>query len=65
MIQKREKLTKLREKNNFTQCQVAEKIGVTTSYYGMIEQGVRTPALDIAKNISDFFCKSIEEIFFD
>lgn len=45
----RKKLKELRIKNNLLQKDVAEVIGITPSYYGMIEQGVRTPTLPVAK----------------
>ncbi|KMT22975.1 helix-turn-helix transcriptional regulator [Clostridium cylindrosporum] len=58
-------LIDLRNSIGLTQKQIAEKVGITTSYYGMIEQGVRTPKLDIAKKIAYIFNKKVEEIFFD
>lgn len=58
------KLLWLREKNNLTQKDVAEQIGITTSAYGMIELGSRKPSLNTAYKIAKFFKKSIEEIFF-
>lgn len=59
-----EKLMMLREKKGLRQQDVASIIGITTSYYGMIERGVRTPQLEIAYRLADFFDTSIEEIFF-
>ncbi|MFR3499765.1 MAG: helix-turn-helix transcriptional regulator, partial [Paraclostridium bifermentans] len=41
-------LKKLRKKIKVTQKDVAENIGITTSYYGMIETGVRVPSLSTA-----------------
>lgn len=64
-LSQRENLIKLRKKINLTQSDIASKLGITTSYYGMIEQGTRTPSLTLAKKISNFFNKDIEGIFFD
>ncbi|ABY92010.1 MAG: helix-turn-helix transcriptional regulator [Thermoanaerobacter sp.] len=61
----RKKLKELRIKNNLLQKDVAEVIGITPSYYGMIEQGVRTPTLPVAKKIAEFFNSTIEELFFE
>lgn len=46
-----------------SQQDVAKSIGITASYYGMIENGVRTPNLIIAYKISRFFDGTIEDIF--
>lgn len=57
------KLKVLREEKSLTQYEIAEIVGITTSYYGMIESGVRTPSLPIALKLSKYFSKSIEYIF--
>jgi len=48
-----------------TQQDVAKKLSITTSHYGFIENGTRTPSLKLAKKISDLYGKSINEIFFE
>lgn len=58
------KLLKLRNKKHLLQKEVAEAIGVTTSYYGMLETGIRKPSIKIAFELAKFFNTSIEEIFF-
>ena len=40
-------------------------IFITESYYGMIEQGVRTPKLQLAFAISAVFECGAEDVFFD
>ncbi|MGO0986682.1 helix-turn-helix transcriptional regulator [Clostridioides difficile] len=55
----------LREKKKVNQKDVALNIGITTSYYGMIEVGVRTPSLPIAIKLSKYFRTSVEDIFLD
>ncbi|WP_313563581.1 helix-turn-helix transcriptional regulator [Ruminiclostridium cellobioparum] len=62
---KNNNLKELRSGKDLTQKQVAEPIGITASYLGMIENGVRIPNLEIAKAIADFFGKNIEDIFFN
>lgn len=59
-----ERLILLRASRGLRQQDVASRVGITTSYYGMIEQGVRTPQLRIAYQLAKFFNTSIEEIFF-
>lgn len=60
----RETLITLRKNKNFCQKDVANALGITTSYYGMIEQGSRTPSLNLANEIANFFEKKVEDIFF-
>lgn len=60
----REMLIRLRTQRKLKQRQVASSLGITTSYYGMIEQGVRTPSLKTSKKIADFYGVNVEEIFF-
>lgn len=57
-------LITLRKNKNFRQKDVAKALGITTSYYGMIEQGCRTPNLKLANEIANFFEKKVDEIFF-
>lgn len=44
--------------------EVAEYIGVSTSYYGMLENRSRSPSLRIAKKIAQFYGVPIESIDF-
>ena len=59
------RLKELRAQNNLTQKSVARAVGITTSYYGMIELGVRKPSLSLAMDLARFFDTSVEEIFVD
>ncbi len=52
-------------RGNRTQQDIAKELGITTSHYGFIENGIRTPSLKLARKISEFYSKSIDEIFFD
>lgn len=43
---------------------VAKDLGITPQALGMIERGDRTPSLELAKKIADYYEKTIDEIFF-
>lgn len=68
---RREKLIDLRKEKGWLQKDVVKNLNVeydlkiSESYYGMIEQGVRTPALNVALAISSLFETNPSEIFFD
>lgn len=70
MIRRRNKLIKLRKERALLQKDVIEllkdnySIHISESYYGMIEQGTRTPKLHIALAIADLFNVDPQEIFF-
>lgn len=53
----------LRTANGLQQKDVAKAIGVTTSYYGMIEVGTRKPSLATAFKLAKFFNIPVEDIF--
>ncbi len=61
----RHKLIELRKQAQKSQREVAEALGITRSFYGMIENGVRNPTLDLARKIAGFFCTRIDDVFFD
>lgn len=69
--QRRDKLVSLRKDKDWLQKDVVDQlknyhdIEITESYYGMIEQGVRTPKLNIALAISELFNVNPSEIFFE
>jgi putative transcriptional regulator len=46
-------LAAARKNKNFTHENIAKKIGITRQYYGMIENGERTPSVTIARKIGD------------
>ncbi len=60
---RRTELIRLREAKRLTQRDVAEAVGITQSYYGMIEAGVRTPRLRLALKIAEVFKTNAEAIF--
>lgn len=46
-------LGNIRELKGFTQKAVAEKVGISRSFYSDIEQGTRNPKVTTAKRIAD------------
>ncbi|PKR79211.1 transcriptional regulator [Halalkalibacillus sediminis] len=44
---------------------LAANIGISASYYYKIEQGKRTPSIDLAKKIADALDHTVDELFFD
>ena len=59
------KLKEIREKNKVTQDEMSELLGYKhKSGYSKLENGDRKVSLEQAKAISDFFHRSIEDIFF-
>lgn len=62
---KRYKLLKLRKDKKLTQEQLANLAGIKRNYYGLIENGIRTPSLDVAIKIAVALNKSLECVFED
>jgi len=59
----RQILINLRKKRGLTQEQVAQKLGISRSFYGMIEVGTRNPTLKMAQKISTYFNTNIQDLF--
>lgn len=62
---KRHRLIEARKKHGWTQAKVAERLGVTPSFYGMIEQGNRNPRLPLALAMENLFGIPASELFPD
>lgn len=45
--------------------EVAEDLDITPQMLGMIERGDRDPSMKLAKKISDYYKKTVDEIFFN
>jgi len=60
----RAKLKQLRINNDLFQKEIANLLGISTSYYSSIERGKRNPTLNLAKKTADLFGESIENIFY-
>lgn len=64
-MDKRMKLIETRKNKGLKQKDVAKRLGITASYYGMIEQGVRKPNLTLALALEDLFSVPLGELFCD
>ena len=60
---KREILIRCRGKKS--RSEVAKSLGITPQMLGMVERGDRTPSLELAKKIADYYNLSVDEIFFN
>jgi transcriptional regulator with XRE-family HTH domain len=58
-----ERLKELRSKNNFTQEDLADKVGVDRSYMGFLERGEKNPTLEKLTLIAKAFKISLSELF--
>lgn len=56
-------LKNLRLKNNKSREELALEFEVTARHIAFLESGERTPSLELARRISEYFGVSIEEIF--
>lgn len=61
----REVLVRYRNDTRITQEKVAEMVGISRSYYALIELGLRNPSYGLAKKIASVLNKDAEEIFFN
>lgn len=57
------RIKELRAKNNLTQKDLAEKVGVTRQTIVALEKGTYVPSLLLALNIAEVFNEPIESIF--
>lgn len=57
-------LKKARLETGLTMKEISKKLDITENYLYMLETGVRTPSLSLSKKISEFYGKSIDELFF-
>ncbi len=57
------RIKELRARENLTQEQLAEKVGVTRMTIVFLEKGKYNPSLRLAYDISRVFGEKIEEIF--
>jgi transcriptional regulator with XRE-family HTH domain len=58
-----ERLKELRGKKNFTQEDLADKVGVDRSYMGFLERGEKNPTLRNLVRIAKAFDISLSELF--
>jgi transcriptional regulator with XRE-family HTH domain len=58
-----ENIKKIRKQRGLTQEQLADKIRVTTTYIGFIEQAQRNPSIKTADKIARVLKVGIDELF--
>ncbi|MCX9101042.1 helix-turn-helix domain-containing protein [Bacillus anthracis] len=63
MNKERTKMIELR--NGQSRIKVAKKLSITPQMLGAIERGDRTPSLELAKKIAEFYKTTIDALFFD
>ncbi|PGZ08863.1 transcriptional regulator [Bacillus cereus] len=63
MDKQRIKMIELR--NGQSRIKIAQKLIITPQMLGAIERGDRTPSLELAKKIADFYKTTIDDLFFD
>ncbi|HHT7139359.1 helix-turn-helix domain-containing protein [Bacillus sp. SW7] len=62
MNKERTKMIELR--NGQSRIKVAKKLSITPQMLGAIERGDRTPSLELAKKIAEFYKTTIDALFF-
>ncbi|MGQ8823649.1 helix-turn-helix transcriptional regulator [Bacillus sp. NA_146.1] len=62
MNKKRNKMIEFR--SNQSRVIVAKNLKITPQMLGAIERGDRTPSLELAKRIADFYKTTIDNLFF-
>jgi putative transcriptional regulator len=62
-VEIKNRIKELRAKNDLTQKDLAEKVGVTRQTIVALEKGTYVPSLLLAMNIAEVFNEPIESIF--
>ena len=57
------RIRELRKKSKLTQSELAEKIGLSTNFIGMVERGERNTSVDKIFKLSRAFNLSLDEFF--
>ena len=58
-------LLKYRTENNLTQEELAEKVGISTSFYANIERGNRSMSLLVLRNLADALQVSTDALLYE
>jgi putative transcriptional regulator len=61
----RTELVEARKKRKFTQASFSKELGISRSFYGLIETGYRNPDYGLAVKISKMLKTKPSSIFFD
>ncbi len=57
------RIQELRKKNNLTQSELAERIGLSTNFIGMVERGERNTSVDKIFKLAKAFNISLAQFF--
>ena len=57
------RIQELRKKNNLTQSELAEKIGLSTNFIGMVERGERNTSVDKIFKLAKAFNINLAQFF--
>ena len=57
------RVQELRKKNNLTQSELAEKVGLSTNFIGMVERGERNTSVDKIFKLAKAFNISLAQFF--
>ncbi|MGE7922340.1 helix-turn-helix transcriptional regulator [Viridibacillus arvi] len=60
-----ERLVLFKLRGNYSRVKVANELGITPQMLGAIERGDRTPSLQLAKKIADYYGATVDDIFFE
>ena len=60
-----ENLLKYRTENNYTQEELAEKVGISTSFYANLEHGNRSMSLLVLRNLADALQVSTDSLLYE
>lgn len=58
-------LKNARQQKGLDVSDIAKILNISASFYYKIESGIRNPNIQLAKKMSDFFQRDIEDLFFD
>ena len=59
------KVKELRKSINISQNELAERVGVSKDYIGLIERGLRSPSLQVIERIANSLGVAIKSLFDD
>lgn len=61
----RKALLEARKRNGFSVKEIADRLGISASFYYKIEKGSRNPTLTLAQRIAELLKEDISALFFD
>jgi putative transcriptional regulator len=58
------RISQLRRARGLSQAELAAELGVSKGAIGMYETGRRTPGIEVAKRVADYFGTTIDGLYF-